>query len=389
MKTLTYIKYMLLIAIIASSCTSEKDHDHATDHDPNMGDEISDNLISINEKQFESSDFQLGKIEKHLFNNFLSVNGSTHLPEKNKAAVSSFVGGSVGSMELIHGQWVKRGQQLFTISNPELISWQQDYLVLQSELDYQQSEYERQKMLSAENIAAKKNLKQAESILNVTKAKLAGLSKKLSMIGVSPSEISESNLVSALGIFAPSSGYITEINVKRGMFLEPFKTAMEISNTNHLHMELKVQEKDIPKIKNGQMVQYSLQDDPSKLYEASVYLIEKQVEDNRMVNVHCHLEEEQEKALIPGMFVTAQIVLDSKESYAIAKDAVVAFDGEYFVLEHRPNSKYDFDQVEVGAGIEQNGYYQLENIKALDTSATYLINGTYYLIKGEGGGHSH
>ena len=346
-------------------------------------------IISISSTQFQKSGFELGKLEMRNFQNFIQATGSIHLPEKNKSAVSSFVGGTVGGVDLIHGQWVKKGQRLFSISNPELISWQQDYLVLNSEIEYQQGEYERQKQLTEENISARKNLKKAESVLNISKARVAGLSKKLTMIGINPDNVSTDNLTSSLPIYAPSSGYISEINVKRGMFLDPFKTALEISNTNHLHMELKVLEKDIPKIKNGQHIRYSLQDDPNRKYKATIYLIEKLVGDNRMINVHCHLEDEEEKSLIPGMFVTAEIALDEREDFGLPEEAVVLFDSKHYILEQLEGGKYDFDQKMVEVGINQDGYYQLLNTSELNSDATYLTKGAYYLILGESQEHSH
>lgn len=362
-----------------------------SDPEVDLGAEIEteSDVISITSTQFQKSNFEVGPIEKRSFQKFLSTTGSVHLPEKNKAAVSSFVGGTVSRMDLIHGQWVKKGQKLFSLSNPELITWQQEYLVLQSEIEYLQEEYGRQKQLSDENITAKKNLKKSESELKISKAKSAGLAKKLSMIGISPSVITTDKLLTSLAITAPSSGYISEINVKQGMFLEPFETAMEVSNTNHLHMELKVMERDLPKLKKGQEIQYSLQDDPNTKYKATIYLIEKLVNEDRMINVHCHLEEEQEKTLIPGMFITAEITLEESEVYALPEDAVVLFDGHHYVLEQVVKEKYDFQQKIVEIGQTKNGFVQLMPSSSLDSSATYLTKGAYYLILGEGGGHSH
>lgn len=378
MTSLKKIFYLSVLAILFIACVSEEQGQSKVEEEVPTSEGI-----SISPKQFESSGFELGKLEKRSFMNYLAVNGKTHLPEKNKAAVSSYVGGSVGGMELIHGQWVKKGQVLFTITNPELINWQQDFLVLQSEVEYQESEYDRQKILTDENIAAKKNLPEAKSRVSVTKAKLAGLSKKLSLIGINTEELTNTNLVSTLRIAAPSSGYVTEINIKKGMYLEAFQTAIEISNTNHIHMELKVLEKNISMIKNGQKVRYSLQENPSEQYVATIYLIEKRVDENRMVNVHCHLEEEQEKALIPGMFITADIELESQESYAVPEGALVSFNDNYYILEHKPDTKYDFTQKLVDVGQNQNGFYQINESAEVDTIATYLTKGAYYVVTSE------
>ena len=379
MKTSIYYLAIAILGILTlNSCS-----DSAADMPTTTENEVERGLISISSTQFQKSGYELGKLEKRNFQNYLPVNGSIHLPEKNRAAVSSFVGGKVSSIDLIHGQWVKRGQRLFSLSNPELISWQQEYMVLSSELDYQKVEYDRQKQLSDENITAKKNLNKAEVNLKVTTAKLAGLSKKLSMIVIKPSSVSPENLISSLPIYAPTSGYISDIHLNQGMFLEPFETALEISNTNHLHMELKVLEKDISKIKNGQSIRYTLQDNPEQKFVATIYLIERLVDENRMINIHCHLEEEQEKSLFPGMFVAAEIALSESESLAIPEDAVVVFDHKYFVLEQEGIGEYDFTQKGIEVGLLQDGYYQLLDSKELNSEANFLTKGAYYLILGE------
>lgn len=111
------------------------------------------------------------------------------LPEKNKYVISSYLGGVVNDMNLINGQRVNKGQVLFRLTNPELITWQQEYIELQGQHDYLKDEYQRQKTLAEENLSARKNYLKADADLKMNEAKIAGLEKKLELLGFSPSKI--------------------------------------------------------------------------------------------------------------------------------------------------------------------------------------------------------
>jgi len=56
-------------------------------------------------------------------------------------------------------------------------------------------------------------------------------------------------MVSETTIYAPIDGSITKVNVSKGMYVSPSDEIMEIINTDHIHLELSVFEKDIMKIR--------------------------------------------------------------------------------------------------------------------------------------------
>lgn len=107
------------------------------------------------------------------------------LPEKNKYVISSYLGGVVNDMNLINGQRVNKGQVLFRLTNPELITWQQEYIELQGQHDYLKDEYQRQKTLAEENLSARKNYLKADADLKMNEAKIAGL-EKTGIVGIQP-----------------------------------------------------------------------------------------------------------------------------------------------------------------------------------------------------------
>ncbi len=334
--------------------------------------------IILTEKQFSASEYEIGKAEKKTFKDEITVNGMVDLPLKNISKVTSYLGGIVDGMSLLHGQWVNKGQLLFRITNPDLVSHQQEYLELKGQINYLESEYQRQKQLSDEQISAKKDFLKAESELNIARAKMSGIAQKLKLYGIDVNNVNESSLVSTLNINAPHGGYLTSIEVVNGDYLHSGTPAMEVSNTSHLHLELKVLEKDVNKIDIGQEVTYFLQSDPGKLYKGDIHLIDKMVDENRMINVHTHIDDPEPPHITTGMFVTAMIETEEQEGFALPENAVVTMEGKEYVLVQESDGSYTFTPLLVETGIKKNGYVQI--LSPIDTSASYLVKGGYYVL---------
>ena len=89
------------------------------------------------------------------------------------------------------------------------------------------------------------------------------------------------------------------ININIGKFANPGDVLFTIVDTQHLHAELTVFEKDLPKIKIGQKFVSRWW---MKLKSAQpVHLIGREISADRTVRIHGHLDAE-DKNLLPGMF---------------------------------------------------------------------------------------
>jgi cobalt-zinc-cadmium efflux system membrane fusion protein len=155
---------------------------------------------------------------------------------------------------------------------------------------------------------------------------------------------------------------------------------MDITNTAHKHLELQVLERDINMISKGQRIEFYLQGDPMIKYAAVVYLINKMVDDDHMIKVHCHIEKENAKTLISGMYVTANIVTQSASLSALPKDAIVEVGGKSYALHLKSsnNDGYLFEKVELTTGHKNESYVELKNVDNLE--GQYLTKGAYFII---------
>ncbi len=376
------IKIIITIALVAISITACSEGKESSEALEIEGAES--NNVVVSQEQFNSSNMELGKVTDQVFSKNISATGMIDVPPQYKASVSAYYGGNVKDVLLLVGQTVKKGGLLFTLQSPEYIRMQKDYLVAKSELKYLSAEYERQKTLSNENISSQKNYLKAESDYYVMLTKYEALRKELYLIDIDPNELDENSISSVIGITSPISGNITEVNITKGEYLSPSEVAISIVNTEHLHLELNVFEKDILDIKVGQKIRFSLPDSREKVYEAEVFVVGKSINENdRSINIHGHLlDESQESNFLPGMYVDSQILTNDKVYKALHSNAVVNVDESYYVLVKRSNDseKYIFEKREIKVGESVDGYTRILNTDDFGASDEILVNGAFNLI---------
>lgn len=341
-------------------------------------------LILVTSNQFEIGDMLLGGFDTVSFSNKIETTGLMDVPPENKSTVSAYFGGYVKEIKLIPGQYVKKGDALFKLENPDYIQIQQDFLETKSQLVYLKADYERQLALSNENVSSQKTFLKAQSDYEVMEATYESLKKKLELMNISPASITPTNLRSTIVVNSPISGYVTSVDASSGMFLNPSDKAVTIMNTDHIHLELAIFEKDLMHVKIDQAVSFTIQNNPT-VYEAKVYLINHAIDsEKRTVQVHCHLKDEALTPLFtPGMFAEATVITEEIKGLGLPESAVVNREDRNYILikvNGTNADEYQFEQREVIVGDRQNGYIQILNIADFPADAQILVNGAFNLI---------
>lgn len=345
---------------------------------------FNENIINVSNSQFQSSAMKLGKLDTFEFSEKVHTTGMFDVPPGHKASVSAYFGGYVKESELLPGEVAKKGQTLFTLENPAYIQTQQDFLEIKNHLSFLKSDYERQKSLSEENISSQKKFLQAETEYKSALTQYEALKKKLALMNIDSNSLTAENMTSVISVKSPISGFITSVDASKGMFLNPSDIAVTITNTDHMHMELKVFENDLHKIKIDQKVKFKRQNDPNRTFTASINLINKAIDnENRSVLVHCHLDNEEDELLfIPGMYVEAEILTSTQAQMALPEAAIVEVENKYYVLVKKgtENGESIFEKRMVKVGTTENGFTSILNHQDFEPNTEFLINGAFNLI---------
>lgn len=377
--------YILLFALALVACGNSEKNIKTVDNNYTYSNEI-----DITKQQFEGEQMAFGFISEENFTQTVRSSGVIDVPPHNKLNVTSFIGGYIIKTSLLVGDKVKKGQLLVTMENPEYVEIQQNYLEISEQLNYLKSEFTRQKTLYDENITSQKNFLKAESTYKSSLAQYNGLRKKLQMMHINLTSVEQGHITSTINLYASIAGYITKVNVSNGTYVSPSDVVMEIVDTDHIHLELSVFEKDILKIKKGQQILFTIPEASDSIFKAEVHLVGTTIdEENRRVPIHGHIEDGQTQFVV-GMFTEAEIIINNIKSMAIPKEAVVQVEDQFFVLilKNETETAYHLQKVQIKKGIETESFVEVLNDKDLKDKKI-LIKGTYMLMNDNQDGHSH
>ncbi len=370
---------LILLLISLLSCNSKNPSEAENSNE--VSQRITTDTITITESQFIASNMELGKLSLQDFSTSIKANGMFDVPPENKASVSAYFAGYVKNISLLPGDAVKKGQVLFTIENPEYVQIQQDFLEAKGRLNYLKSDYDRQKLLLDDNVTSQKNFLKAESEYKVTLVQYKSLQKKLGLMNINANSLTGENISSVLSVLSPLSGYVTSILVGKGMFLNPSDVAMTITNTDYLHLELKIFENDLPLVKVGQTIRIILQNESKEVYEGKVHLINKAINEmERTIDIHGDLvNEEDAKLFAPGMYVETEIITTTHKEQSLPQEAVANIENDFFVLV-KQKSVNSFRRMPVKIGASYNGNVQILNAGDFDPDTEFLTKGAFNLI---------
>lgn len=387
---------LLLLALLASGCgkpnpPAEAEAAHAEGEAPS-------NIVELTDAQMQSAGIQLGKLELRQLTDAIQVNGTLDVPPQNLASINAPFAGYVRQTDMLQGREVRKGTVMATLENPELLPLQQEYLETKARLEYLRLELERQTELRRENIGAAKTLQLAQSEYQAAQAQLATQAARLRSIGIAPEGLSPATLRSTFQVRAPISGTVSQVNVNLGSRVEPSDVLFQVVDTDHLHAELSVFEKDINRVRPGQRVRFTLANQPGAERLAKVYLINRALEENRSVRVHAHLLKE-EPGLLPGTYLSAFIETGKKQFPSVPEAALVDAEGQqvlfqYLGVEQEAGVQvHRFKQLTVQPGAIAGGFVAVTLPAGTDSNATIAISGAFHLLaeltKSGDEGHGH
>jgi cobalt-zinc-cadmium efflux system membrane fusion protein len=315
------------------------------------------------------------------------------------ANISTLIGGTVKDILVLEGTFVNKGKVLATIQNLEVVEMQEDYNSAVASIEYLQLEFNRQKILSDENVNPRKTFQEVKAKLAIEKVRAQAAKNKLQALNVSTKG---SSLVP---IVSPISGYVGKISIAKGAFAETGTILFEVVDNSQMHLDLNVFEKDLGKISIGQEVDFVLTNQSNKSIKGKIFGINKSFSnESKTVAVHAKINPADAKDLISGMYVSANININNATVPSLPKDAVVRNGDKYYVYvqeEHKaeiPKTKESEDEVqnevhfkaiEVVPGTTDLGFTEIKFVEEIPANSKIVIKGAFYLLSAMKGGGEH
>ncbi|MCB0509783.1 MAG: efflux RND transporter periplasmic adaptor subunit, partial [Bacteroidetes bacterium] len=209
------------------------------------------------------------------------------------------------------------------------------------------------------------------------------LKKTLELMHINTNTLTYSNIQTSIPVLSPCDGYLSQVKLSPGMFLNPSDVALSVVNTDHLHLELQVFESDLTKLKVGQAVSFNQSGSEDDWQEGEIYLISKTIDpDTRSTLVHVHFNNK-EFNYLPGMFAKAKIYTATKTSLSLPESAIVKIDKEYYVLQVLRNEDEEIvlEKKPILVGAQENGYFEILNTSDFEKESFFLTKGAFQIIR--------
>ncbi|WP_316804240.1 efflux RND transporter periplasmic adaptor subunit [Pedobacter nototheniae] len=403
MKKYLIIIFTLLIAsAILVSCKgkSSTETEKSKTAPEETHEEAGGNTAMLTDSQIKSIGLKLGSIENKQLTTALKTNGTLQVPNQNRASVNSVYNGVIKSLLIQPGNQVRKGQVLATISNPEFIRVQSDYLNTSAKISLVELEVKRQKELNAGNAGALKNLQSAETELKTLLTAKATYAQQIQLMGINPTSLNKGKLISVLSVRSPINGVVSNVKVEMGSYVDVNTPIAEIVDNSQLHLDLFVYEKDIPKLKENQLIHFTLTNNPGREYDAQIYSLGSSFEgESKAVTVHAKVQGDK-KGLIDGMTITAVISLETGTKPAVPSEAIVNVSGQDFIFVRKAETQHKegatekgmlFEKIPVAKGTTDVGYTEITLLKQIPENAEIVVKGAFFVLAkmSNAGEHEH
>ena len=337
---------------------------------------LNKNEVALTNAQFKNAAIETILMSEKSISTILKINGKIDVPPQNLVSVSVPLGGYLKSTKLLPGMHVNKGEVIAVMEDQQYIQLQQDYLVAKAKLVYAEKESTRQNNLNQSQASSDKTAQMAQAEVSSLQAVTNGLAQKLILININPNKISSNRISQKINVLATINGYVSKVNVNIGKYIAPSEVLFELINPTDIHLNIKVYEKDVAKIKIGQKIIAYTNAEPDKKYQCEIILISKDVSNNGTAEVHCHFED-YNKTLLPGMYMNAEVELKSSKSDVLPEESVVNFENKDYIYSQITKQKYQMHQVKLGA--KENGFVQILNVQDLKNKKI-VSKGAYTLL---------
>jgi RND family efflux transporter MFP subunit len=332
--------------------------------DPQIGNmqETPRTPIQLTPQRMQSIGVVIGKVESKPVNTELRFYGNVQVDERRQAYVQTRFAGWIRKVYAdATGNFIGKGQPLFTIYSPDLVSTEHEYLLAKKN-----SESLQQSKVSG--VASG-----ASSLFSAAK-------QRLLQWEVSPAEIEKldqgGKVITDLTVNSPVSGYITQKNALPNMYVQPETMLYTVADLSDVWVLAQVFQSDAGKIKPGDPAEVTVDAYPGRVFNGRVDYILPQLDMNtrtlpvRLVFANPGLK------LRPGMYVNVCAKLPMGRQLVVPVSAAFRSGTRNLVFVYRGEGNIEPREVELGPQVGDE-LVVTKGIKAQEqivTSANFLID---------------
>ncbi|HLH36379.1 MAG TPA: efflux RND transporter periplasmic adaptor subunit [Alloacidobacterium sp.] len=258
------------------------------------------------------------------------------------------------------GQLVKKGEPLFSLYSPDLVSTEEEYLI-------------------AKRGNATLGSAPFQDVSAGAKSLLASTLQRLSLWDISDEQIRQIDLSGKvsrdLTFYSPVTGFVTDRKAFPQASVTPDTELYTVSDLSTVWANADIYEYEVPYVHLGQRVSFSLSYYPGKTYTGKISYIYPTVDSqSRTVKVRIEIPNPGFE-LKPQMFADAQLRIDYGTKILIPQEAVLDSGTEQQVFVVHPGGMFEPRKVTLGPVVDGN----VAVLTGLKVGETVVVSGNFLI----------
>lgn len=258
------------------------------------------------------------------------------------------------------GQAVRKGEPLFTLYSPELVSAQEEYLLaVRARSQVQDSPLAEARHQATQLVETARDRLRLWTVTNAQIGELARRGRPQTFV----------TLVS------PVDGYVIDKRAFKGMFLKPETTVYSIADLSVIWVYVEIYEYESPFVRMGQPASLTVEAYPGETFHGRVSYIYPYVsKQTRTIRVRLEFQNPTYR-LKPDMFGTVRLEVDRGTKLAVPAEGVLDTGVRHLVFVVRGKGLFEPREVTVGPRV--GSYYEI--VQGLTAGDRIVTSGSFLL----------
>ncbi len=328
--------------------------------------------IQLSPQRMQSIGVKVGTVESKVISDEIRSYGNVQANERRFAYVQTRFAGWIRQVYAdATGDFIEKGQPLFTIYSPDLVASEREYLLAKKSAG------------ALQQSAISGVADGAASLITASKA-------RLQQFDIPESEVAKlddtGEPIADLTFTSPVSGYITEKNALPNLYVQPDTKLYTIADLSEVWVFAQIFQNDAGKIKPGDPAEVTLDAYPAQVFRGKVdYLLPQLDAVTRTLPVRLVFANPGLK-LRPGMYVNVSLKLPLGRRLTVPESAVFHSGTKNLIFTYAGDGNIEPHEVELGPHVGDE-FVVSTGVKANDqivTSANFLIDSEAQLAAAAG-----
>ncbi len=318
---------------------------------------------------------------------YLQVTGTVQPVDSRVGRVRALARGRLEDVFVKVGDRVRRAHPLAQYDNIEAGELVSQHAAAQAELGRLKvqlaslaKQTERNKNLAEIGAAPKKDYElslaeqqEVEQSIQSQESVLAGLAARLKRFGVTPGDPGSAVRAS---LQAPFDGVVIKVNSAPGRVVEPSDELFTIADLSQVWVQAEVYEKDLGRIRIGQMAIITVDTYPGERFAGRVTYIGDFLDpQTRTARVRCEVPNAGTRLKL-DMFASVQLPTTfSRKAVAVPQAALQQLEGKTVVFVSKGPTAFEVRTVKIGNTVQS----QTEIVEGLSAGEPIVVQGAFHL----------